>query len=158
MSLEAVRSWLADHAPELRLIEAHASTATVADAAQTLGVEPGQIAKTLSVRVGDHTFLLVTRGDARLDNAKCKSAFGGRPRMLGPDETLELTGHEVGGVCPFGLRTPLPVYCDRSLQSFATVFPAGGSRNASVEVTPARLFELVGKSWVDACTLPSGRD
>lgn len=158
MSLESSRSWLAEHAPDLRLIEAHASTATVADAAQTLGVKPGQIAKTLSVRVGGHTFLLVTRGDARLDNAKCKSEFGGRPRMLGPEETLELTGHEVGGVCPFGLKTELPVYCDLSLQAFGTVFPAGGARNASVEVTPQRLFELVGQRWVDACSLPSSGD
>ena len=158
MSLESVQAWLADHAPDLRLIEAHASTATVADAAESLGVEPGRIAKTLSVRVGNDTFLLVTRGDARLDNAGCKREFGGRPRMLGPDETLELTGHEVGGVCPFGLRTPLAVYCDRSLQAFATVFPAAGSRNASVEITPDRLFDLVGKRWVDACSLPSGGD
>ena len=158
MSLESVRAWLTEHAPDLRLIEAHASTATVADAAQTLGVEPGRIAKTLSVRAADRTFLIVTRGDARLDNQKCKSEFGGRPRMLGPEETLALTGHEVGGVCPFGLASQLPVYCDTSLQAFATVFPAGGSRNASVEVTPDRLFDLVGTRWVDACRLPSGGD
>lgn len=154
MSFESVRAWLSDHAPDLRLIEAHASTATVADAADTLGVVPGQIAKTLTVRAGGETFLLVARGDARLDNQKSKAAWGGRPRMLDAKETLVLTGHVVGGVCPFGLATPLPVYVDVSLRHFDTVYPAGGSRNASVEVTPERLFALVGKAWVDVCTLP----
>jgi prolyl-tRNA editing enzyme YbaK/EbsC (Cys-tRNA(Pro) deacylase) len=153
MSLESVRAWLSAHAPELRLIEAHASTATVADAAAALGVEPARIAKTLSVRAGEETFLLVARGDARLDNAKCKAEFGARPRMLGPEETLALTGHAVGGVCPFGLATDLPVYVDVSLRDFDLVYPAAGSRNSSVEVTPERLFELVGRRWVDACRL-----
>jgi prolyl-tRNA editing enzyme YbaK/EbsC (Cys-tRNA(Pro) deacylase) len=154
VSLQSVRAWLAQNAPDVRLIEAHASTATVLDAAETLGVEPGRIAKTLSVRVGSDTFLLVTRGDARLDNQKCKAEFGGRPRMLGPDETLALTGHPVGGVCPFGLETELAVYVDTSLRAFAVVYPAAGSRNSSVEITPGRLFELVGDRWVDACRLP----
>ena len=153
MSLECVRAWLAEHAPDLRLIEAHASTATVADAAATLGVAPGQIAKTLTVRAGGETFLLVARGDARLDNRKAKAAFGGRPRMLDAEKTLALTGHPVGGVCPFGLATPLPVYCDVSLRAFDTVFPAAGSLNSSVEVTPARLGELVAVGWVDVCRL-----
>ena len=154
MSLESVRAWLAEHAPELPIIEVAESTATVATAAAALGVEPGRIAKTLAVRVGDHTFLLVARGDARLDNAKTKAAFGGRPRMLGPEETLALTGHPVGGVCPFGLATPLAVYCDLSLREFDLVYPAAGSLNSSVEVTPERLFELVGERWVDLCRLP----
>ena len=154
MSFESVRAWLAEHAPDLRLIEAHASTATVADAAETLGVAPGQIAKTLTVRAGAETFLVVARGDARLDNQKCKAEFHARPRMLDAEETLKLTGHIVGGVCPFGLATPLPVYLDVSLRDFPIVYPAGGSRNASVEVAPERLSELVGKRWVDICRLP----
>jgi prolyl-tRNA editing enzyme YbaK/EbsC (Cys-tRNA(Pro) deacylase) len=154
MSLETVRSWLAEHAPDLRLIEAHDSTATVDDAARTLGVEPGRIAKTLAVRVGAETFLLVARGDSRLDNQKTKAEFGGRPRMLGPEETLALTGHPVGGVCPFGLATQLPVYCDVSLRDYATVFPAAGSRESSIEVSPQRLFDLVGRRWVDLCRVP----
>ena len=155
MSLESVKAWLAANAPDVRLIDGHGSTATVLDAAATLGVEPGRIAKTLSVRVNGDTFLLVTRGDARLDNQKCKAEFGGRPRMLGPEETLELTGHPVGGVCPFGLTTELDIYCDVSLRAFDTVFPAAGSRTSSVEITPERLFSLVGKRWVDACRLPA---
>jgi prolyl-tRNA editing enzyme YbaK/EbsC (Cys-tRNA(Pro) deacylase) len=154
MSADSVRTWLNAHAPDVRIIDAHDSTATVADAAATLGVEPARIAKTLTVRAGALTFLLVTRGDARLSNGKCKAELGARPRMLGPEETLALTSHPVGGVCPFGLATPLPVYVDVSLKPFATVFPAAGSRNSSVELTPQRLFDLVGERWVDLCTLP----
>ena len=154
MSAASVRLWLAEHAPDLPIIEVEESTATVALAAEALGVEPGRIAKTLAIRAGAETFLLVTRGDARLDNAKAKAAFGGRPRMLGPDETLALTGHPVGGVCPFGLAHPLPVYCDVSLKAFEEVFPAAGSLNSSVCVAPTRLAELVSSGWVDVCRLP----
>ena len=154
MSLESVRAWLASRAPELRLIEVDESTATVESAAKALGVEPGRIAKTLAIRAGDHLFLLVARGDGRLDNRKCKDEFGARPRMLGPDETLELTGHPVGGVCPFGLASPVPVYLDVSLRDFEGVYPAGGSLNTSVEVPTQRLFDLVAERWVDLCRLP----
>ena len=154
MSLESVRAWLSEHAPDLPLIEVAETTATVATAAAALGVAPGRIAKTLAVRVDGATFLVVARGDARLDNAKTKAEFGGRPRMLGPDETLALTGHPVGGVCPFGLATELPVYLDRTLQAFDIVYPAAGSLNSSVEVTPERLFELVAERWVDVCRPP----
>ncbi len=154
MSLESVRAWLANHAPDLPIIEAEESTATVHLAAEALGVEPGRIAKTLAVRVGGESFLLVARGDARLDNGKCKAEFGGRPRMLGPEETMALTGHPVGGVCPFGLAQPLPVYCDMSLQAFDTVFPAAGSLKSSDRVSPERLASLVSRRWVDVCRLP----
>ena len=153
MSLESVRAWLAENAPDLPLIELEESTATVDTAAKALGVEPGRIAKTLAVRAGDHIFLLVARGDARLDNQKSKAEFGARPRMLGPEETLALTGHPVGGVCPFGLAAPLPVYLDKSLQDFDVVYPAGGSLNTSVKVSPERLFDLVGDRWVDLVRL-----
>lgn len=159
MSLESVRAWLSSHAPDLKLIEVQESTATVDTAAKALGVEPGRIAKTLAVRAGDHLFLLVARGDARLDNRKCKNELGARPRMLGPEETFEVTGHPVGGVCPFGLKDPLPVYLDQSLKAFDLVYPAGGSVNTSVAVPLERLFDLVADRWVDLCRLaqePSG--
>jgi prolyl-tRNA editing enzyme YbaK/EbsC (Cys-tRNA(Pro) deacylase) len=155
MSAASVGTWIAEHAPDLVIIEVEGTTATVATAAESLGVEPGRIAKTLAIRAGEHAFLLVARGDARLDNRKCKDELGARPRMLGPDETLELTGHPVGGVCPFGLKTRLPVYLDVSLKAFDTVFPAGGSLNSSVEVGTDRLFDLVGERWVDLCRMPS---
>jgi prolyl-tRNA editing enzyme YbaK/EbsC (Cys-tRNA(Pro) deacylase) len=153
MSLESARAWLAQHAPDLPVIEVATSTATVAEAAEALGVAPGRIAKSLALRVGDRVVLLVARGDARLDNGKCKAAFGARPRMLDPEETLRVTGHAVGGVCPFGLASPIDIHCDVSLQGFDTVFPAAGSLNSSVEVSPERLATLVSKSWVDACRL-----
>jgi prolyl-tRNA editing enzyme YbaK/EbsC (Cys-tRNA(Pro) deacylase) len=152
MGSESVKAWLAEHAPDLPLIVVAESTATVVDAAAALGVEPARIAKTLALRVNGEVFLIVARGDYRLDNAKTKAAFGGRPRMLGPEETLELTGHPVGGVCPFA--TALPIYCDRSLETFDIVYPAGGTLNSSVEVAPARLAELVARGWVDVCVPP----
>jgi prolyl-tRNA editing enzyme YbaK/EbsC (Cys-tRNA(Pro) deacylase) len=145
---------LAEHAPDIAIISQEASTATVAEAAVTLGVLPGQIAKTLSVRVGDAVMLIVARGDARLDNRKTKDALGGRPRMLGAEEVEALTGHPVGGVCPFGLATPLPIYCDLSLRDFETVYPAAGSRTASVRLTPARLAEITDARWIDVCQPP----
>jgi prolyl-tRNA editing enzyme YbaK/EbsC (Cys-tRNA(Pro) deacylase) len=109
MSLESVKEWLGEHAPDLSIIHTGASTATVSEAAEALGVAPGQIAKTLALRVGERAILLVTRGDARLDNQKTKTVLGARPRMLDAEETVALTGHPVGGVCPFGLATPLPL-------------------------------------------------
>jgi prolyl-tRNA editing enzyme YbaK/EbsC (Cys-tRNA(Pro) deacylase) len=152
VSLDSVRAFLAGKAPDIAIIDQGASTATVNEAALALGVEPGQIAKTLSIRIGDAVMLIVARGDARLDNRKTKDVLGGRPRMLGAEEVEALTGHPVGGVCPFGLATPLPVYCDISLKDFGEVFPAAGSRTSSVRLTPVRLAELVDATWVDVCT------
>lgn len=153
MSLESARGWLAEHAPDLRLIDHSRSTATVIEAADVLGVEPARIAKTLALRVNDAVFLVLARGDARIDNAKTKAEFGGRPRMLGAEEAFAVTGHPVGGVCPFGLATDVPVYCDVSLKGFDTVFPAAGSLTSSVEVVPERLAALVSRRWVDICKL-----
>jgi prolyl-tRNA editing enzyme YbaK/EbsC (Cys-tRNA(Pro) deacylase) len=154
MSLDSVRAFFAARAPDVPIIEQTSSTATVLEAAATLGVAPGQIAKTLSLRVQDRVLLVVARGDARLDNRKVKDALGGRPRMLGAEEVEALTGHPVGGVCPFGLAQPIPVYCDVSLRDFALVYPAAGSRTASVCLSPERLAELTGAQWTDVCTLP----
>lgn len=154
MSAESVMAWLAEYAPDLALIDHSRSTATVAEAADVLGVEPGRIAKTLAFRVGETVYLLLARGDARLDNGKCKAELGGRPRMLDPAETLAVTGHAVGGVCPFGLASEMPIVADRSLLAYSTVFPAAGSQTSSVELTPQRLAELVGARWVEVCKLP----
>jgi prolyl-tRNA editing enzyme YbaK/EbsC (Cys-tRNA(Pro) deacylase) len=154
LSLASVRAFLAEKAPDIEIIDQGASTATVNEAALALGVEPGQIAKTLSIRVNDEAILIVARGDARLDNRKTKATFGGRPRMLGAEDVEALTGHPVGGVCPFGLATPLPIYCDQSLRDFAEVYPAAGSRTSSVRLSPDRLAELTGARWIDVCSLP----
>lgn len=154
MSLDSVRAFLAEKAPELSIVELEGSTATVAEAAAGHGVAPAQIAKTLSLRVGERVLLLVARGDARLDNRKVKDVFGGKPRMLAADEVEDLTGHPIGGVCPFGLARPLPVYCDVSLQAFDEVIPAAGSRHGAVRLSPARLAALAEAEWVDVCQLP----
>ncbi|MBJ7578644.1 YbaK/EbsC family protein [Devosia sp. MC532] len=154
MSLESVQADLAARAPDLAVIVTEDSTATVQLAAEVHGVEPGQIAKTLCIKVKDEEFLLVTRGDARLDNQKSKTAFGGRPRMLGAEDVLRLTSHQVGGVCPFGLPAPLKIYLDTSLKIYDVVIPAGGSTHSSVRLTVERLAELCGNNWVDAAQLP----
>lgn len=151
MSLASVRAFFGERAPDIAVIELNVSTATVAEAAAAHTVEPGQIAKTLSLRAGDRTVLLVTAGDVRLDNAKAKAAFGGKVKMLDLAEVEGVTGHPVGGVCPFGLATPLPVYCDVSLKAWDVVIPAAGDIHAAVRISPDRMVELTGAAWVDAC-------
>lgn len=151
MSLESVRAFLASRAPDITIVELDGSTATVALAAEGHGVAPAQIAKTLSLRVKDRNLLLVTSGIARLDNKKVKAAFGGKPRMLAPEEVAAITGHPVGGVCPFGLATPMPVYCDVSLKAFDEVVPAAGSTHSALRINPLRMAELVEAEWVDVC-------
>lgn len=151
MTVESVRAFFKEKAPDIEVTEHSYSTASVAEAAATIGVLPGQIAKTLAIKSGDRIMIVVTRGDARLDNKKLKAAFGGRPTMLGIEVVAELTGHPVGGVCPFGLIQPLPIYCDISLKDFDVVHPAAGSKNSSVCITPARIVELTGAEWTDVC-------
>jgi len=151
MSLESVRQFFAEHAPEIDIIEMSQSTATVEMAARVHGVTPGQIAKTLSLKVKDEVVLIVTRGDARLDNRKLKAALGAKARMLSVDEVVNWTGHPVGGVCPFGLENPLKVYCDQSLRHFDEVLPAAGAIHSAVRITPERMAELTQAQWVDVC-------
>lgn len=154
MSLQSVREFFTEHAPEVEVLVTEESSATVALAALAQGVEPAQIAKTICVRVGERTMLVVTSGTARLDNRRFKDHFGGKPRMLDAEEVLAATSHPVGGVCPFGLPAPLPVYCDVSLQAFEEVVPAAGATNAAVRLTPEHLAELTGAEWVDVCKRP----
>ena len=151
MSLASVRAFFAEKAPDIAVIESQASSATVALAAEAFGVDPGRIAKTLSLRVGDRVVLIVTSGTSRMDNKKVKLMLGGKPKMLGADEVAEITGHEVGGVCPFGLKSPLQIYCDVSLQAYDVVVPAAGSTHSAVRIVPSRMAELVGAEWVDVC-------
>ena len=151
MSVASVRAFFKAHQIDMPIVELESITSTVALAAQAHGVEPGRIAKTLAFKLADgKVFLLVTRGDARIDNAKFKNAFG-KGKMLALDEVEALTGHPVGGVCPFGLATDLPVYLDRSLQAFDEVLPAAGSVNSALRISPQRMAELTQGQWVDAC-------
>lgn len=150
MSLESVRRFFAEKAPDLRIIELETSTATVALAAEAHGVEPGRIAKTLSLRVGERTVLVVARGDAA-GQPQDQGRLRRQGKMLGAEDVVELTGHPVGGVCPFGLATPLAVYCDVSLQAFDEVLPAAGAVHSAVRIAPQRMAELVDAQWVDVC-------
>jgi prolyl-tRNA editing enzyme YbaK/EbsC (Cys-tRNA(Pro) deacylase) len=151
MSIESVRAFFAEKAPDISVIESTMSSATVILAAEAYGVEPARIAKTLSLRVSDRVVLIVAAGTSRMDNRKVKALFGGKPKMLGLDEVAEITGHEVGGVCPFGLKSPLPVYCDMSLRAFDIVVPAAGSTHSAVRIAPERMAELTAAEWVDVC-------
>ncbi|MHB1007988.1 MAG: YbaK/EbsC family protein [Propionibacteriaceae bacterium] len=136
----------------LQVIETGEDTSTVPAAAAALGVLPGQIAKTLAIRAGERVFLLVARGDARVDNRKFKDRYGAKPRMLAPDETHELTGQPVGGVGPFGHVQPLTLFLDESLRDFDAVYPAAGSRSSAFRITPDELGRLTGAEWVDVCS------
>ncbi|MBB2677240.1 UNVERIFIED_ORG: prolyl-tRNA editing enzyme YbaK/EbsC (Cys-tRNA(Pro) deacylase) [Rhizobium esperanzae] len=151
MSLESVRAFLRAHAPDIDIFETAESSSTVALAAEAHGVEPAQIAKTICLRVGEQMMLVVAGGTARLDNRKFKDTFGAKGRMLDAEEVVALTSHPVGGVCPFGLPAPLPVYCDISLKRFDEVLPAAGSTNSAVRIATGRLAALTGASWVDVC-------
>ena len=151
MSLRSVQDFFATHAPEIKVLETETSSATVALAAEAHGVDPDQIAKTICLKAGDTILLVVTAGMKRLDNRKFRDRFAAKPRMLGAEEVVEVTSHPVGGVCPFGLPSDLPVYCDVSLKNYAEVVPAAGAINAAVRISPDRLVQLTKAEWVDVC-------
>jgi prolyl-tRNA editing enzyme YbaK/EbsC (Cys-tRNA(Pro) deacylase) len=150
MSLESVRSFLAEHAPDVAIIQLTRSSSTMTLSAEW-NIAPAQIAKTLSLKVGDRNVLLVACGDSRLDNKKVRLELGGKASMLAPETATALTGHPVGGVCPFGLATPLPVYFDARLKAYDEVVPAAGSTHAAIRIDPLRMAELVSATWVDVC-------
>jgi Cys-tRNA(Pro) deacylase len=151
MSVESVRTYLRDHGLEHDILEFSGSTETVGLAAQALGVKPGLIAKTLAFKLRDKGVLVVIKGDARIDNRKFKDRFGVRAKMMSPGEVLEKTGHPVGGVCPFALKEKLEIYLDESLRPFEKVYPAAGSKNSCIEITPEELFRITGAQWIDVC-------
>ena len=151
MSLASVRAFLQAKAPDIEIIETDDSSFTVELAAKAHNVEPAQIAKTICLSVGERTLLVVTSSTGRLDNRKLKDVFGGKGRMLNAEQVLAATSHPIGGVCPFGLPSALPVYCDVSLRRFEEVVPAAGSTNAAVKIPTERLAALTGATWVDVC-------
>lgn len=154
MSTQATWQFLQQHAPDITIIETDADTSTVEAAARTLGVEPGAIVKTLVMQAGERTVVIVASGDARIDNRKFRDQFGAKPRMAPADVTHELTGQPVGGVGPFGHPAPLPMYCDESLRSFETVYPAAGTPASAFGIAPARIADLSGAEWVDVTKAP----
>lgn len=152
MAIERVREYFKKFGIEERIQEFQVSSATVELAAEALNCEEKRIAKTLSFKVDDNVILIVAAGDAKIDNGKYKSKFHKKAKMLSADEVLELVGHGVGGVCPFGINEGVSVYLDISLKRFETVFPACGSSNSAIELTIEEMEKYSGYiEWVDVC-------
>ena len=153
MSVEKVRAYLKKFGVDGRIQEFDVSSATVELAAIALGIDGARIAKTISLSdTNGGCILVVTAGDYKIDNRKFKDRFSFKPKMLSHDEALALTGHAVGGVCPFALPEGVPVYLDSSLRRFESVFPAAGSSNSALELTPDELFSISNAiEWVDVC-------
>ncbi len=152
MSIKKVRAYLRPLGYEDKILEFQQSSATVSLAAEAVGCEPARIAKTLSFMVGEFCILIVTAGDAKIDNAKYKAMFHTKAKMLAFEDVEPLIGHGVGGVCPFGVKENVTVYLDESLKRFTTVFPACGSENSAIELTIPELEKLSNfTQWVDVC-------
>jgi prolyl-tRNA editing enzyme YbaK/EbsC (Cys-tRNA(Pro) deacylase) len=152
VSIEKVKSYFEKYNMESRIREFEVSSATVELAAAALNCKPQRIAKTLSFIVNGQAILIVTAGDCRIDNAKYKARFGTKAKMLALDETINLIGHAIGGVCPFAVKEGVAVYLDKSLKRFETVFPACGSGNSAIELTIEELEKYSNCSaWVDVC-------
>ena len=152
MSIDNVRKYLTRFNIENDILEFPVSSATVQLAAEALNVIPARITKTLALKDGDGCMVIAVAGDGKIDNKKFKTEFGFKAKMLSPEETLEMTGHAVGGVCPFALPEGLKAYCDISMKRFDTVFPACGSSNSAIEVTCDELFEYSNAvKWIDIC-------
>ena len=152
MAIEKVKAFFRQHGMEDKVLEFETSSATVELAAQALHCEPCRIAKTLSFMGKEGPLLVVAAGDAKIDNPKFKAQFGTKPKMLTPEENIELIGHAVGGVCPFAVNDGVKVYLDESLKRFETVFPACGSANSAIELTMEELEKYSSfVAWVDVC-------
>ena len=152
MSIDKVRAYFAPLGRESDILEFPVSSATVELAAQAVGVIPARIAKTLSFLVEDRCILIVAAGDARIDNSKFKHLFHTKAKMPTMEQVSSLTGHAVGGVCPFANPAGVDTYLDISLKRFATVFPAAGSSNSAIELTCNELEDYShSKAWIDVC-------
>jgi Cys-tRNA(Pro) deacylase len=151
MSVKNVRAFFEEKGLTYEIREFDMSTENVERAVQALGVEPALIAKTLAFKTKDRGFLIVMKGDARIDNRKFKERFRLKAKMMSADEVLDSTGHPVGGVCPFGLKQELEVFVDESIRQFDKVYPAAGSQNSCIEITPDELSRITGAQWVDVC-------
>lgn len=152
MSIDNVRKYLTRFNRENDILEFPVSSATVQLATEALNVIPARITKTLALKDGDGCMVIAVAGDGKIDNKKFKTEFGFKAKMLSPEETLEMTGHAVGGVCPFALPEGVKAYCDISMKRFDTVFPACGSSNSAIELTCDELFEYSNAvKWIDIC-------
>lgn len=154
MSIKLVKEYFKELGIDDRIQEFDVSSATVELAAKALDVEAERIAKTLSFKKDDSCILVVTAGDARIDNSKFKKKFHIKAKMLTLEEVDRIVGHSVGGVCPFAINTNIPVYLDESLKRFNTIFPACGSSNSAIELTCDELYKYSNSlEWVDVCKI-----
>lgn len=155
MSIEKVREYFRGYDMEDKVLEFEVSSATVALAAIALGTEEARIAKTMSFKKDEGCILVITAGDVKIDNAKYRHTFGLKAKMLTPDEVMEFVGHAIGGVCPFAVNEGvIGIYIDESVKRFNTIFPACGSSNSAIELTPDELFKYSNAdAWVDVCKL-----
>ena len=152
MAIDRVISYFKNYNMEHRVQEFDVSSATVELAAAALHCEPKRIAKTLSFLVDGNAILIVTAGDAKIDNQKYKAQFGAKAKMLTPEEVVTMVGHAIGGVCPFAVNEGVAVYLDESLKRFDTVFPACGSSNSAIELNMEELMlHSKFRAWVDVC-------
>ncbi len=156
MSIEKVKKHFKQYNIEEKILKFPVSSATVELAAHALNTEPCRIAKTLSFSVNESPILVVAAGDAKVDNKKYKAFFGAKAKMLSPDEVVKKIGHAIGGVCPFAINDGVKVYLDESLKRFETIFPACGSSNSAIELTPEDLekYSCSFVEWIDVCKLP----
>ena len=156
MSIEKGREYFRQFGMEDRVREFDVSSATVELAALALGVDGARIAKTLSFKRADGgCMLILAAGDARIDNPKFKAKFHLKAKMLTPEEVIEMVGHPVGGVCPFGINEGVEVYLDESLKRFETVFPAVGSASSAIELNLEELYKYSSAiEWIEVCKLP----
>lgn len=151
MTIESVRKYIKENEYDLEIIEFDSSTATVELAAEALGVEPGRIAKTMAIRLKERDILILSKGDARIDNRKFKDYFKEKARFIKSEDSMEATGHPVGGVCPFGLNKSLDIYLDVSLKEFDYVYPAAGEANTCMKIDVDYLDEITRGIWIDVC-------
>ena len=154
MSIERAREYLKRWNKDSEIQEFDVSSATVELAAKALNTEEGKIAKTLSFKIENRGTLIVVAGDVKIDNRKFKDEFKCKAVMLSPEEVKEMIGHEIGGVCPFGVKENVEVFLDLSLKRFDKVYPACGSLNSAIQLNCDELEEISKpKKWVDVCKI-----
>lgn len=152
MAIEKVREYFKQFGMEDRILEFDVSSATVELAALAVGCEPEKIAKSMTFNINGECIMIIAAGDVKIDNAKYKAEFHTKAKMLTADEALEKTGHAVGGICPFALKEGCTVYLDESLKRFEYVYPACGSSNSAIKLTPTELEKYSNYvKWIDVC-------
>lgn len=151
MSVESVIKYFSDRNIESPVFKLNNSGATVEQAAETIHTQPKYIAKTLAFKLKNEDILIVVRGDFKVSNRKFKDFFGVKARMVDSDKVLNEIGHPIGGLCPFGLQNEVKVYIDVSIKDFEYVYPAAGSKDYALKISPKQIQELVNAKWIDVC-------